>query len=97
LDGAVRIDAMNPTGSATPHPTNEAMIEMRNVSRSGLARVGAPNSHEGGHHQFPSPIAQPKSGGQKLGTLATLRKSRMRANDAEPDLGGGEERDVHDE
>src|SRR5690606_36369864 len=85
LLGVVILEAMDATGRATPHPTMVAMIEIRNVSRSGLARVADPNSHDGGHHQVPvSPIAQPKSGGRKLGTFTTLRKSRMRAKRLNP-------------
>src|SRR5690606_28634031 len=48
------------------------------VSTSGFARSGAPNSHDGGHHQVPvSPIAQAKSGGQYPERSMLLRFSMI--------------------
>src|SRR5690606_5313113 len=65
LFGAVSDEAMKASGRARAQPTTEEMAAIRRVSTSGLARRGAPNSQDGGHHHWPvSPMTHPQSRGQ---------------------------------
>jgi hypothetical protein len=70
--GEVIVEARNAIGSDSRHPIAVAVIAIRVVSMMGLALVALPNSHDPIHHQSPSPMAQVKSGGSRLGTSAML-------------------------